>query len=259
MKNNQVLKDEILSIVIPCFNEEKNIPILVNNIYKSFREENIIKKNSCPIKVIIINNGSTDNTADVLKSLSGKYSFLEIYSLSQNKGYGYGILQGLNFANTPYIGWSHADLQTDMKDIIKALKIIEINKRNFKIFIKGKRKNRNYFDNLFSIGMSLFESILFGIQLYEINAQPTIFHRSLLKNGYKPPFDFSLDLYIYIMAKIKNYSIKRFDVEFKQRIYGTSKWNTNWGSKLKFILRTLNFSFKLRIKILSENYYLNSK
>lgn len=259
MPNRKKKQDEILTIVIPCFNEEKNIPILLDNIYKSFREENINEKESCPIKIIIVNNGSTDNTAVVLKSLAGKYSFLEIYSLSKNKGYGYGILQGLNFATTKYIGWSHADLQTDIKDIIKALRIIQISNNNFKIFIKGERKNRNYFDNLFSIGMSLFESILFGMKLYEINAQPTIFHRSLLKNNYKAPFDFSLDLYIYIMAKIKNYSIKRFNVEFKKRIHGTSKWNTNWGSKLKFILRTLNFSFKLRRNILYANDYINRK
>ncbi len=259
MNNHKKIKEKILSIIIPCFNEEKNIPILIDNIYKSFREENILKKNSCPIKIIIINNGSTDNTAEVLTSLSGKYSFLEIYSLSKNKGYGYGILKGLAFANTPYVGWSHADLQTDMNDIIKALRIIEFNKKNSKIFIKGERINRNYFDNLFSIGMSLFESILFGIKLYEINAQPTIFHRSLLKNGHNPPFDFSLDLYIYIMAKIKNYPIKRFKVEFKQRLYGTSKWNTNWGSKLKFILRTLNFSFKLKRNILFKDNFLNVK
>ena len=259
MNNNQNIKDEILSIVIPCFNEAKNIPILVDHIYKSFSEEKIIKKNTCPIKIIIINNGSIDNTADILKSLYGKYSFLEIYSISKNIGYGYGILKGLNLANTPYIGWSHADLQTDMRDIIKALRIIEFNKENLKVFIKGERKNRNYFDNFFSIGMSLFESILFGIPLYEINAQPTIFHRSLLDNGFEAPFDFSLDLYIYIMAKIKKYSIKRFNVEFKQRIYGTSKWNTNWRSKLKFILRTLKFSLKLRRKILYKNYYINRK
>ena len=259
MDNNKIIKHQILSIVIPCFNEENNIPILIENIQKSLREENFFKKNFCPIKIILINNGSTDNTPNVFKSLSGKYSFLEIYSLNKNKGYGYGILQGLNYADTEYIGWTHADLQTDFKDIIKALKIIELNKKKFKIFIKGERKNRNYFDNLFSIGMSLFESILFGVKLYEINAQPTIFHRSLLDNGYKPPFDFSLDLYIYIMAKIKNYSINRFNVEFKERIFGTSKWNTNWQSKLKFILRTLNFSLKLKRKMLTEKYYINLK
>ena len=125
MINHKKMSDKILSVVIPCFNEEKNIPILVDNIYKSFREENILKKNACPIKIILINNGSTDNTADVLASLSGKYSFLEIHSLKINKGYGYGILQGLSFAKTPYVGWTHADLQTDMKDIIKSLRIIE--------------------------------------------------------------------------------------------------------------------------------------
>ena len=67
MNNNKITKHQILSIVIPCFNEEKNIPILVENIQKSLREENFLKNNLCPIKIILINNGSTDNTADVFK------------------------------------------------------------------------------------------------------------------------------------------------------------------------------------------------
>ena len=140
--NKKITKNQILSIVIPCFNEEKNIPILVENIQKSFSEENFLKNNLCPIKIILINNGSTDNTADVLKSLSGKYSFLEIYSLNKNKGYGYGILQGLNYANTAYIGWTHADLQADPLDCIKAFKEYENLFRGQNVFIKDNRKNR---------------------------------------------------------------------------------------------------------------------
>ena len=62
-----------------------------------------------------------------------------------------------------------------------------------------------------------------------------------------------------IILATQNYSINRFHVEFKERIFGTSKWNTNWESKLKFILRTLNFSLKLRRKMLIEKDYVNLK
>ena len=82
--------------------------------------------------------------------------------------------------------------------------------------------------------------------LYEINAQPTIFHKSLYSNCKDAPNDFSLDLYFYIKAISLNYKVKRFKVNFLNRIHGSSSWNKNIQSKIKFIKRTISYSFKLR-------------
>jgi glycosyltransferase involved in cell wall biosynthesis len=105
----------------------------------------------------------------------------EVIKIEVNQGYGFGISSGLNEAKGEYIGYMHADMQTDPADSIKALEIIErlSNPRN--CFVKGDRKGRSLLDQFFTIGMSLFETIYLSTKLWDINAQPNIFHRSFSK------------------------------------------------------------------------------
>ena len=100
-------------------------------------------------------------------------------------------------------------------------------------------------DDIFTIGMSLFSTILFRKFFWDINAQPNMFYRSFYETWKNPPHDFSLDLYVYYHAKIINLKFFRFDVNFEKRLYGTSKWNFNCGSKFKFIIRTIKYSINL--------------
>ena len=226
-----------LSIVIPCYNEEKNIPLILE------RFNEVIKRDD--IEVILVNNGSTDNSESVFNELLPKYPFAKCVKVEVNQGYGYGILQGLQAAKGEYIGWTHADMQTDPNDVIKALEIIE--KTNVKkVFVKGNRKGRPFFDVFFTFGMGCFETLLMGEFLWDINAQPNIFSRELFENWQNPPFDFALDLFALYEAKKQGFKIIRFPVLFPERIYGTSHWNTSLKAKWKFIKRTFEFSFKLK-------------
>lgn len=227
-----------LSIVVPCYNEEKNIPLILE------RFDSVINRKD--IEVVLVNNGSSDDSAKVIGELLPKYKFAKSTLVEINQGYGYGILQGLKVSNGEYIGWTHADMQTDPKDVIKALEIIE-GKNNAKdIFVKGDRKNRPLFDQIFTTGMSIFESLYLGKSLYDINAQPNIFHRSFYENWSNPPYDFSLDLYALYLARKNDLKIERFDVIFPERINGKSSWNTGLSAKWKFIKRTIDFSVKLK-------------
>ena len=94
--------------------------------------------------------------------------------------------------------------------------------------------------------MSLFETLLLGKLIYDINAQPTIFPKKFFDSWIYPPQDFSLDLYSYYLAKKNNYKIKRIRVNFLKRISGQSKWNINFVSRIRFILQTIKYSFKLK-------------
>ena len=76
------------------------------------------------LEIILVNNGSNDNTEMLFKTLLNESKLFRTVHVNKNQGYGYGILQGLSKANGEYIGWMHADLQTDPKDIIKVLDLI---------------------------------------------------------------------------------------------------------------------------------------
>lgn len=227
-----------LSIVVPCYNEARNIPLILSGFDK------VIKRHD--IEVILVDNGSTDDSSKIFEGLLPKYTFAQLVNVDKNKGYGFGILSGLEQARGTYIGWTHADMQTDPNDVIRALDIIENKSEEKNIYVKGDRKGRPFFDQFFTTGMSLFETIYMGEKLHDINAQPNIFHHDFYTSWENPPHDFALDLYALYLAKKQGIKVIRFDVLFPDRVHGTSSWNTGFAAKKKFIKRTLNFSTKLK-------------
>lgn len=225
-----------LSLVIPCYNEEENLPRLIACCAEKLSQEDI--------EVIFVDNGSTDKTPDLLANLLADYSNGRSVRVEVNQGYGHGILSGLREAKGEIIGWTHADLQTDPADCIKGLDLFKRSDKS-KIFSKGKRFRRPFRDVLFSWGMSAFELLLLGKFLYDINAQPTLFHKDFFKSWHNPPHDFSLDLYAYYLAVSQNLKVKRFPVFFGAREAGVGS-NDTFEAKLRFSLRAFRFSVKLR-------------
>ena len=105
------------SIVIPCFNEEGTIQLILDRTKNLFIDNNI--------ELILVNNGSTDNSKDILSELIINYPHAKYINLEKNLGYGGGILQGLSHCKGEIIGWTHADLQTDPLDCVTAFKEYE--------------------------------------------------------------------------------------------------------------------------------------
>jgi len=239
MKTNHI----DLSIVIPCFNEAKNISIVLKQLLE------LIKDRKQSIEIIVIDGGSTDNTPSELKSIFEQLppDSFKLILKRERGGYGADIMQALSTAKGEVLAWTHADLQTDIKDILTAYQLFQKHKIN--IFIKGKRKNRRLLEVFFTLGMQLITMFTLKVYLSDINAQPKLFSRSFyeqhLKKGY--PSDFSLDLYALYQAKKNNYKIQTIPVYFKKRLYGEAKGGGGgWSMRIKLIRRTLKYIFALK-------------
>jgi glycosyltransferase involved in cell wall biosynthesis len=238
------MKNKIeLSIILPVFNEEKNIKLIVDK-YK-----NLSKNNSIEV-IFVEDGGSKDKTREELEKFAKKHSFVKPL-FTNEPGYGISIYNGLKNATGEFLCWTHADMQTDPKDTIEGLKMIKAQQTPNKCFIKGKRYGRQLLDVFFTFGMSIFETLYLGKIMYDINAQPNIFHKSFLELMKDPPKDFSFDLYTYYLAKKNKFNIVRFPTFFGKRIYGESAWNDGMKARFKFIKRTIDFTFKLRRKLLN--------
>ena len=94
--------------------------------------------------------------------------------------------------------------------------------------------------------MSVFETFLFRMYLYDINAQPTIVRKDFFAESLATPNDFSFDLFVYVLAKKRGIKVDRFEVWFRSRQFGESKWNTTWRSRWNFITRIFKYSLVLR-------------
>ncbi len=230
-----------LSLVIPCYNEAANLPLLLT------RCEEVALPGE--IEIILVDNGSTDDSARVLSEMLPHHPGCRSVRVEKNQGYGFGILSGLCAAEGRVLGWTHADMQTDPGDAQGGLALFE--QHGDDIFVKGRRYGRPLGDVLFTVGMSAFETLLLGHALWDINAQPTMFSRKFFESWNKAPHDFSLDLFAYYQARREGLPVHRFPVRFGERAHGTSHWNVNWAAKRKFIRRTVDFSLELRKDIKS--------
>src|SRR6478735_543812 len=104
-----------LSVVIPCYNEEKNIPHIVAKLKALLRDK---PHDEC--EILLVDNGSTDGSAKVFSDqLNGIEEHIRMVKVDKNQGYGYGILYGLTQAKGEFLAWTHADLQTDPADVFK--------------------------------------------------------------------------------------------------------------------------------------------
>ena len=166
-----------LSIIIPCFNESKSLTRLFAACYGA-------SKDRSDVQFVFVNNGSNDDTQAQLEQLLSqkKHSLWKSVLVPINNGYGFGILKGLAEADAQILSWTHADLQTDPKDIVLAYELYKVELELNHCIVKGERKCRNIFDNLFTAGMSFLSSILLGQKFWDINAQPKIFHRNFMEN-----------------------------------------------------------------------------
>ena len=239
----------MISLVIPCYNEEDNLEKLLTKIsfvLKKFSKEKI--------EIVIVNNGSTDNSEKIIKKHELFHqNLISLLNIKKNKGYGDGINQGINFSKGDVICWFHADLQFDP---VEALNIYVEYKDKFlnqNILLKGNRMNRSLFDSFFTFGMTCLTFLLFGKIINDINAQPKIFKRSMLKFINNPPIDFSYDIYFLLVALNNNIKIQEFPVKWYDRNAGEAKGGGSFKLKFKLTLRTIKFLFNLRRKYNGNN------
>ena len=235
----------MLSIILPCYNEQDNLEFLFHSLDPVAAVHN-------DLEIILVNNGSTDNSVDVFKQELAKRdrNIFKVVTVEKNIGYGFGILTGLRAARGNILSVTHADRQTDPMDVLKALDIYYKNSDK-QVLVKGFRKNRRPMEAFFSWGMGLLSSLALGTRLTEINAQPKLFSKSFFDSIEKDaPHDFSLDLYFLYHAKKKG-QIQDFPVYFAKRVAGEAKGGSgsSWKVRWKLIKRILKYIFELRNKV----------
>lgn len=239
----------ILSVVLPCYNEAENLPLILASYAEARRD--------FPFELILVNNGSTDNSADILdKELAkAEYSFAKTELVEKNQGYGHGIMTGLRVAKGEFLAFSHADMQCDAKDVFVAFDKLRSLPNPKKVVVKGKRSGREFSAKILTASMTLIASSILLTRLTDINAQPKVFHRSLMDNKLlTPPIGFEFDLYVLYQAKKAGMSIQTVPVHFGKRAYGQSKWAFSFFSRWKTIIKMIGFIFKLRFQSLSKHH-----
>lgn len=148
-----------LSVFFPVYNEEAIIKEVVEKSIK------VLKKNSKKWEITIVDDGSTDNSLNVIKALAKEYKNIRFIS-TNNRGYGGALKTGFSSAKYDLVVYIDADNQFDFSEVSKFLEIA-----NSSDAIWGFRLKRNdpLFRSILSKTWSLSLFLLFGLKLKDVN------------------------------------------------------------------------------------------
>jgi glycosyltransferase involved in cell wall biosynthesis len=203
------------SIVLPAYNESENLPDVARGI------KSALNKAEIRFEIIVVDNGSIDNTGKVLKLLKKEIIELRTLRIEKNIGFGNGIIKGLEIARGSVLGYMVADGQVSPKDLAKVylkLKLDEID------FCKGFRVDRweGLGREILSKIYNFLFRLLFSCSFKDINATPKIFTRNFYETIKPQSKDAFIDPEILIKAKENNFSVGEEPVAYLDRQKGKS-------------------------------------
>lgn len=102
-----------ITIIICAYNEEEAIGSTLAELMICLPEQ---------VEILVVNDGSTDDTENILKNLSNVYPFLRVVNHEKNKGLGASLFTGAVFAQGEYVLWMDGDRQHRSKDALKIIK-----------------------------------------------------------------------------------------------------------------------------------------
>ena len=205
-----------LSIVMPCYNEGKVLPITIPPLVK------LLDKNKINYELILVDNGSRDSTSNVIDSFIEEGYQIKKVKIEINQGVGWGIICGLEHAKGKYVGYMSPDGQIIAEDVIKTYNLIKGKNKGTIVKVKRCQRNDGIIRLLYSKCFNFIFFVLFGRITSDVNGQPKIMHRadlSLIKPRYKDAF---IDSEGMIKANYLKMNILEIPVMFYKRAGGKS-------------------------------------
>ena len=223
-----------LSIVLPCFNEEKIIRKTVESVFEWMGNSKVGGN------VIVTEDGATDGSANVLKELKNKYSELIVVSHPINKGYASSLRDGCDAATTEYIAFMDSDGQFDAKDFDTLLTQLEKAP-----LVAGIRKKRaDHFGRIINSRLfNGFACLVLGIKVSDIDCGMKVFTKEAwrkIRPVYATGALFNAEL--FYNAKQNDISFVQVPINHYPRLHGKAT-----GAKLSIIIKTFVELFMLLV------------
>ena len=229
-----------LSVFFPCYNEEKNIPTTVSQAVA------VLKKIAKRWEIILVDDGSKDNTAKVLLKIKSKYpQNIKIVTHHPNRGYGAAFKSGLYNSKYQWIAFTDSDGQFDFSEITKFIKKQQETKSDLVIgYYLGRQVSKTVI--LTSKIWELIVFVLFGLKVTDIDCGFKFISKKVVDTI--PKLEAERGAFIssefLIKAKKAGFKITEIGVHHYPRTEGQAT-----GRQLKVILKSFSDLFRLWFKI----------
>lgn len=227
-----------LSIFYPFWNEEKNIEAVVENGLK------IVPDVAEKWEILIIDDGSSDNTLKIANELSEKYKNIKVIAHSPNRGYGAALKEGLEKSQYKVVVFTDGDGQFDFSEVSKF--VDEIESCDMVIGYRNKRRDEKIFKRLLLMNMlKVWDFVLFGFHFKDIDCGFKMFTRHAIEE-ISPLRSEGAMITTEILAKAtrKKLKIRQVGVEHYPRQFGKQT-----GANLPVIIRAILESLILWLEI----------
>jgi glycosyltransferase involved in cell wall biosynthesis len=160
-----------LSVVVPCFNEEGNIARVVA------QASDVGRRLASELEIIVVDDGSTDDTARLLVRLQETVPELKIVSHPANRGYGVAVRSGLDRARMDYVFLTDGDGQFDLEELPGAIQLLSEHD-----VVAGYRTHRQdgWWRRLWGRCWTALVNQVFGLGVRDANCAFKLVPRSLL-------------------------------------------------------------------------------
>ena len=209
-----------ISVIIPCYNEEKFINRIVDDILK--------KNKDLSLEIIVIDDASKDKTQEIINELKDKKIINKALFNETNKGKGFCIRRGIDVSNGDIIIIQDADLEYDPSEYKKLLNPILLNKADVVFgsrFIGSDKKRVLYFwHRVGNYILTLLSNIFSNLNLTDMEVCYKVFRKEIFDkiNLKENRFGFEPEVTAKI-SKIKNLRIYEVGISYYGRTYEEGK------------------------------------
>ena len=226
--------NQLISIIIPVFNESESIGYLLDEVL------NVMQNNKLNCELIVVNDGSNDNTSTVLDELTIKIKELSVISLRKNYGQTAAMSAGFDNSKGEIVITLDGDLQNDPNDIPKLISHIN---EGYDL-ICGWRYERK--DKLINrripskIANKLIANVT-GLKLHDYGCSLKAFKKEIVDDI---KLYGELHRFLPVLANIEGAKIKEIKVNHRSRKYGSSKYGIDRTFRVLMDLLTVWFMTK---------------
>lgn len=225
-----------LSVFFPCYNEEGTVETLTKDTV------DVVRSVTDDFEVIIVNDGSSDRTAEIVQKLADEIEEVKLVNHEVNSGYGAALQTGFKSAAKEYVFYTDGDGQFDIKELPGLLPLSE----KYDI-VSAYRVNRQEgaLRKLNAFCWGTLVCILFKMKVRDIDCAFKLYKRDIFNNIKMKSTGALIDSEILARATKKGYTIGQIGVKHYPRLTGVST-----GAKISVIIRAFRELFQLRKEIM---------
>ena len=168
-----------LSLVIPCYNEEKTLETCIENVRQLAGEQLLIE-------IIIVDDASADNSLAIAKELAGKYPEIKVFGHQKNQGKGAALRTGFKEATGDFVVVQDADLEYDPQEIIQLLEPLIADKADVvlgsRFLSSGVHRVLYFWHSVGNKFLTLLSNMFTDLNLTDMETCYKVFRREVIQN-----------------------------------------------------------------------------